>query len=150
MKQLGGELKARLQAAMADGGPEAAVRVCADEAQAITAGLRAEGMRAGRASLRLRNPNNTAPAWVQQWLEVQGERKADGVVGIDTIDSGTARVLQPIAVDGICLTCHGAPQAIPPSVRTLLRERYAQDRATGYSPGDLRGAIWAEVALPKP
>ena len=56
-----------------------------------------------------------------------------------------ARVALPIPMDAPCLVCHGAPEAIPDAVRSVLTERYPDDAATGYQAGELRGAIWAEA-----
>lgn len=143
---LGSTLRARLLAAMSEGGPPAAVQVCADAAQGMAADVaREHGARVGRSSLRLRNPSNEAPEWVAEWLRAQGERPAAGVEGFARVEDGHARVLRPIAVEGPCVTCHGPSEAIAPEVAAILRERYPEDRATGYSAGDLRGALWAEA-----
>jgi len=152
-RELGQTLKGRLMGAMAEGGPAAAVDLCATQARELTAavGQRAEA-RVGRSSLRLRNPANAAPPWVAAWLEAQGERPAEGVEGIrqvvDTEDGRSARVLVPIAVEAPCLVCHGDPAAIPAEVKTVLQARYPEDRATGYRLGDLRGALFAELRIP--
>lgn len=143
---LASTLRARLLAAMAEGGPTAAAEVCADAAQGMAADVaRAHDARVGRSSLRMRNPANAAPPWVDEWLRAQGERPAAGAEGFARIEDGHARVLRPIAVEGPCVTCHGAPDAIAPEVAAILRDRYPSDRATGYAVGDLRGALWAEV-----
>jgi hypothetical protein len=46
-----------------------------------------------------------------------------------------------------CLACHGDPEAIDPQVKRLLAERYPDDTAVGYKPGDLRGAVSVSVLL---
>ena len=57
--QLGSRLKARLMAAMSEGGPIAAIEVCAEEAPQIAQQVSEEtGYRVGRTSLRVRNPAN--------------------------------------------------------------------------------------------
>lgn len=141
-------LRARLLAAMGEGGPPAAMRVCADAAQGMAADVtREHRARVGRSSLRLRNPANAAPPWVGEWLRTQGERPAAGVEGFARIEDGHARVLRPIAVEGPCVTCHGSPAMIAPEIATLLRAHYPNDRAIGYAVGDLRGALWAEIAV---
>jgi hypothetical protein len=150
---LAGALKARLQAAMSDGGPEAAARVCADEAQAMTKQIAdARGVSVGRSSLRLRNPANQGPDWVSAWLTEQGERPAAGVEGFARVDvvgtTRVARVLKPIPVDALCLTCHGPKETLTEPVRALLAARYPTDAATGYAVGDLRGAVWGEATVP--
>jgi hypothetical protein len=146
------QLRARLTAVMSTEGPQAAVRVCADEAQALTQAVaKAHGASGGRASLRQRNATSPPPDWVASWLQTQGERKGEGVQGmaetVDTPAGRVARVLQPIVIAEPCLACHGAAETIAPAVKEVLAARYPNDRATGYALGDLRGAAWAEVAV---
>lgn len=161
MGQLGGALKARLQAALQEGGPAAAMEVCSVHAPGVARKVAdMTGVQVGRSSLRLRNPTNEGPAWVSAWLTQQGERPAAGVEGraqvVEVAAGRQAQVLAPIGVEPVCLTCHGAPESLAPEVRDLLASRYPDDRATGYAVGDLRGAIWslvevepsAEVATP--
>ncbi len=147
---LGETLKGRLMESMKEGGPAAAAEVCASEAQALTAKVGEEaGVSVGRASLKRRNPANEGPDWVRAWLEASDGAPAAQLEGFarvdDTPDGPRARVLVPLAVGGPCLTCHGPVEAIPQEVAALLAERYPEDMATGYAPGDLRGAIWAEA-----
>lgn len=145
---LGGALRARLLAALAEGGPAHAVEVCAAEARVITARVSEEtGARVDRASLRERGTHET-PAWVVAWLSEQGERPAEGVTGLARIEDGRARVLRPIVVETPCLTCHG--EAIAPEIAAILDARYPDERARGYRVGDLRGALWAEVTVATP
>mgnify|MGYP001413874653 CR=1 FL=1 len=57
--QLGGQLKAELTNAIAEGGPMAAINVCYLRAPEIAAQLsQASGARVGRTALRVRNPSN--------------------------------------------------------------------------------------------
>lgn len=150
------DLRTRLTEAMNQGGPAAAIEVCATEAQRITAsvpeiaGADVEA-EVGRSSLKLRNSANRGPDWVRRWLDTQGERPAEGVTGPAAVvtlgGKPIARVLRPIAVQGMCLTCHGPAEAIPPEVQKVLKARYPEDKATGYGVGALRGAAWAEVRI---
>jgi len=147
------QLRQRLQLAMADKGPAHALDVCAGEAQAIRARIAHESQtHLGRSSLRLRTPADRAPDWVQTWLDEHGEKKVAGVQGFSRIDetpSGRfARVLEPIAIEKGCIPCHGAAEQLGPGVKDALSARYPGDSAIGYAEGDLRGAIWAEKALP--
>lgn len=146
--ELRGRLKARLTDAMAKGGAEAALRVCAEEAGPIREAVAKEmGVTVGRSSLRLRSAKDAAPAWVADWLQRQGERPAEGVTGLAERAGSppVAHVLEPIRIDPPCLVCHGPKDQLAPGVAAVLAERYPQDEATGYALGDLRGAFWAEV-----
>lgn len=156
LDKLMSDLKARLTAAMEQGGPAAAIEVCTTEAQRITAAvpeIAGAGVEAkvGRGSLKIRNPANKAPDWVKRWLEAQGERAAEGLkapAAVATMEGKRiARVLRPIAIQGMCLTCHGPTLMIPPDVQAVLKTRYPDDQATGYALGALRGAAWAEVKV---
>jgi hypothetical protein len=147
-KTLGGSLKSRLMSAMQEGGPEGALEACATEASSLTAGVGNKRLRVGRSTLRLRNPKNAeAPDWVKSWLVETGERKAEGVAGVEEVVDGTARILIPLATGGLCLTCHGNTKSNSETMQALLASRYPGDKATGYEVGDLRGALWAEFDL---
>jgi hypothetical protein len=149
---LTGALKSTLMDAMSQGGPEAAVSACADQAQG-TAALALSGTRAraGRTSTRLRSPVNRAPDWVSPWLATYGdgplaEAKPETIVS-EADGSVTARIIRPIEVVPLCLSCHGDPASIPPEVTAILAQRYPDDAAVGYAVGDLRGAVWAEATV---
>lgn len=147
-KQLGGTLKARVVEELGRGGPAAAVKVCSAEAPALAAKIEAEtGVKVGRSSTKLRNPANAGPDWVQAWLAANAGRPAAEVPPYEAVVDGKARVIRPIAVEAVCLGCHGAVEAQPPELRAELAARYPKDAATGYALGDLRGALWAEVAV---
>lgn len=139
-------LKERLGEALRDGGPPRGIEACKLVAQDLTAAVGAEaGVRVGRSSLRLRNPANQGPAWVQELLTQWGEgRVADYQPGHATVD-GTFRFWKPIPVEGVCLNCHAAPDSLTAEVRQALEAGYPQDQATGFAYGDLRGVFWAEV-----
>ncbi|MEZ4301620.1 MAG: DUF3365 domain-containing protein [Polyangiaceae bacterium] len=151
-QKLGSQLRTRLIDSMNNGGPANAIQVCTTEAQGIAAQVAKDtGARVGRSSLKLRNPKDAPPGWVQTWLVAQGDKKADATTGIEGIfDSPAgkvARFLKPIAIEPNCLSCHGSPDQISAEVKTALAEKYPEDKATDYKPGDLRGALWSEVPL---
>jgi hypothetical protein len=146
-------LMQRLRSVLGEaGGMIAAVRVCASEAQDLTAGVaEAQEMALGRSSTRLRNPENRPPQWVAQWLADHEGQAADTVepmLGIAVRDGKrVARYVGPIGVQPLCLSCHGPSETIPAEVKTILAQHYPRDKATGYAVGDLRGAVWAELEL---
>lgn len=131
----------RVQEAVAEGGHARAVEVCNEEAPAITRAVGEElGVKVGRTAERIRNPENAPPAWVAEKIEDRPrapihEREGDG----------TLRALFPIFLGEPCLKCHGGESELAPGVKDVLAERYPDDRATGFSAGDLRGWLWVEV-----
>lgn len=149
-------LQARMIQSMKQHGPSDAAETCSIEASALTESVVGGqvGARVGRASLRLRNPGNAGPDWVQTWLDRQGERTGGGVVGFERIEptpnGPVARVVRPIVVGPQCLTCHGPKETLAADVRAVLERQYPDDGAVGYALGDLRGAMWAEVPVGAP
>lgn len=153
------ELMSRLQSAIESGGPANAVQVCADVAQDVTDRLAAEqDLSIRRTGLRVRNPANAPDEFERDWLlrADAAVRAGETVAGLYEIlespDGGSElRHLRPIVFPGgVCSTCHGPVEQIPPEVRAILRQRYPDDQATGFQPGDLRGAISVRVAVAPP
>ena len=140
---LGSELQTRLLAALKEG-PESAVSVCADEAQAIAARVSLDtGFGVGRTALKTRNPANAPQPWQRPVLADWSERVAageslNGVEFYDTTADGF-RYMRPIVTQGLCVTCHGG--ALAPALADAIAERYPHDQATGFEPGSLRGAF---------
>lgn len=144
-------LGARLQAAMADGGPVNAVHVCRDEAPAIAARLsRESGWQVRRIGTRVRNPlTGVADAWEQTQLADFDRRLAahaapDALATYAELDEPAGRYqryMKAIVVAPLCLACHGQPDAQPPALRTALQTDYPYDAAVGYRLGELRGAF---------
>lgn len=143
------DLRGQLQAAMAAGGPSAAIGVCKEVAPAIAASLsEREGWQVARTSHRLRNPANAPDAHEAAVLERFLTARAEGIgaetleeFGIVDMADGTRsfRYMKAIPAEGPCLACHGA--AIAPEVAAAIAEAYPQDRATGFVEGDVRGAF---------
>lgn len=121
-------------------GPAAAIDVCKLDAPAIAARLSTKGAEMGRTSHRLRNPANASPDWVRPILDAflaGGEEPAPVAV---ELAGGRAGYVEPIALQPLCLTCHGS--SLAPDVAARLSEAYPRDRATGFEVGDLRGVWW--------
>ncbi|MFN3370390.1 MAG: DUF3365 domain-containing protein [Sphingomonadaceae bacterium] len=148
------ELRGRLDAAMAEGGPVGAIKVCAEDAPAIARRLSAEsGAIVRRTALRTRNPAAAPDAfeaatmddWVDSPLEAPGRPKVQV-----RADGEGFRYMRAIPTQGQCLACHGAPEAIAPDVKAAIDARYPQDRATGFAEGQMRGAFsiaWTGPAI---
>ncbi len=144
MRSLGGKLRERVGAEMKAGGPVQAIAVCRDEASALTAEVAGSGeIELGRTSHKLRNPDNAVPAWLSTYLaEVQALPAAR--VRPRVFDLGDrVGLVRPIGTAEVCTRCHGGADSLDPAVRALLADAYPEDRATGFSPGDLRGLFWA-------
>ena len=134
-------LGTRLREVISEGGPAAAISVCADEADAMTTKVGAEhGLRIGRTSAKLRNPGNTVPAWATPIIA----EHPSGPVFVD-LPAGALGALLPIRLKKMCENCHGEPSSLAQPVRNALTQLYPNDRATGYKEGDLRGWFWLEV-----
>ena len=154
-----GRLRNRLQAAMAEGGPTAAVEVCHTEAPQIAAAVMAEhDLRLGRVAApgRNRNPAHAADDWrlttLQAFQQAVDEGAAAGeqlaVVHEDLPEGVVLRMMRGIATEPLCVACHGTEVA--PEVRATILAHYPDDGATGFSLGDLRGALWVEVPAAVP
>lgn len=143
--QFVGELKPKLKQAMAEGGPTHAIEVCARVAPKIADSLSvASGWRVNRVSLKSRNASRAQPdqwerAVLQEFDQRQaaGESPADINYGVTT--RGRYRYMQAQGVEAICLVCHG--QELSDEVQSTLEKYYPDDWATGYSLGQVRGAI---------
>ena len=154
MKQLGGSLKGELQAAMKDGGPINAISVCNKRAPEIASQVSSEkDLQIGRVSLKNRNPSNAAEGWKKAVLEDFEARKAAGESPdklvfreIAEVDGGKEfRMMKAIPAAKICLACHGTD--IDADLAAEIGSIYPDDKATGYSEGDLRGAFWVTSKL---
>ena len=149
---LGAGLMTMLTQELQRGGPDAAIAICADSAQARTRQHQAAGLAVRRVGTRVRNPANAPDSLERAILDafeaslLAGALPADTVVMRALAGGGTElRYLRPVRVQEGCLTCHGATEGIPASVRSVLLDRYPNDQATGYRVGDLRGAVSVTV-----
>jgi hypothetical protein len=154
LQRLGAELRAEL----AKGGPDGAVAVCKQIAPDIAGDIsRRNGWRVARVSLRTRNPMLGQPdAWEQNVLAEFDRRaaageKPDQIEFAQTVDEPQGRYyryMKAIPVQPLCLTCHGTESVIPESVSARLTAEYPHDRAVGYAPGQIRGAVTIKRLLP--
>ena len=144
-RQFVGELKPQLQQAMRAGGPAGAIEVCADIAPRLADRLSAQsGWQVKRVSLKPRNASRAQPdAWETTVLQDFDRRQAAGepAAGIHRgeLVGGRYRYMQAQGAGALCLTCHGTNLA--PPVQAALQAYYPDDRATGYTLGQIRGAI---------
>jgi hypothetical protein len=138
------DLQKALKSGLAEG-PAAAIQVCRVKAPGIADALSVDGVRMGRSSHKLRNPDNTAPDWVspimQTYLDDASSREPRAI----ELDGGRWGYVEPIIVQPLCLTCHGSELA--PDVAEGIAELYPEDKATGFEAGDLRGVFWLEFPM---
>jgi len=138
----------RLKEAMSEGGPAAAVSVCRDEAQQLTAAVAARHrLEIGRTTHALRNPANAPRPWAQPIVSDHAGQTAAEVEPAALDLGGRIGVLRPIGTLDFCVTCHGPREAVEAVIGDVLEAAYPADEAVGFAPGDLRGWMWAEVDL---
>jgi hypothetical protein len=145
-----------LTAEMAKSGPEGAIEVCRDKApQMAKAASEETGWAIRRVSLNNRNPKAVPDAWERAVLEDFDRRAAAGEAP-GTLEKGelvteagqkTYRYMKALPTAELCLGCHGTPASLSPAVRAKLAALYPQDKATGYSVGQIRGAITLKKPL---
>jgi len=145
-----------LNSQIAKGGPAAAVEVCNEKApQMAKAASEQTGWAIRRVSLRNRNPKAVPDAWELEALKDFDQRAAAGEKPatlekygvVDTATGKEYRYMKALPTQPVCLACHGAAENFAPEVAEKLRTLYPADKATGYSVGDLRGAITLRKAM---
>jgi len=144
------DLKSVLMKNLSEGGPLQAITVCSDTAQALTNSIgEKNNVVLRRVTFKPRNPKDTADTFeskvLSRWHELMNEgsfgKETEYLEIVETEDKSYVRYMKPIFIQGPCLTCHGGENMISSEVKNLLKEKYPDDKATGYKPGDLRGAI---------
>ncbi len=146
-KNFGKQLKAELKKGMQQGGPVNAISVCHIKAPQISRKLSHDQMTLARTSLKYRNPKNKPDAWetkVLQRFDQQNKQNPD-VKNLEYYEVVTEenieylRYMKAIPTADVCLACHG--QSLAPAVIAKLDELYPEDKARGYSQGEIRGAF---------
>ena len=145
VKEFVGQLKPQLKKAMQEGGPTLAIESCATIAPAIADALTAQtGWEVRRVSLKTRNASRAEPDdWERSVLIQFDQRRAAGElppsINFGETQGGYYRYMQAQGVEPVCLVCHGEQLSAP--VKKILDDYYPNELATGYSLGQLRGAI---------
>jgi len=138
-KSLKGALVAGLE-----NGPVSAISACRMEAPTLAQKASSAAVRVGRASNKLRNPHNAPKPWMKPLLDRYENDPDSREPAVVVIDDATVGYVEPIYVQPLCVTCHGAELA--PDLQAKLDELYPDDQAKGYVAGDLRGVFWAELS----
>ncbi len=144
------KLLAVLQKEMTKGGPEGAIDVCREKApQMAKEASEKTGWNIRRVSLKNRNPKAVPDAWEQAALQdfdrrsAAGEKPASLEKG-EIVTEGNIKVyryIKALPTQNLCMSCHGTSDNISPAVKAKLNELYPHDKATGYAPGEIRGAM---------
>lgn len=94
-------------------------------------------------SLRLRNPNNAPDEFEKRVLKtLEDNKKLDEYWKIDEVNQEKYfRYMLPLVIEEACLQCHGEKEKIP----AFIKEKYTTDAATGYTLGDIRGAVSLKI-----
>lgn len=151
IKAFATELKGTLQAAIKTGGPVEGIQVCNLKAPGIAEAHSLSDWDVGRTSLKLRNPDNAPDNWEVSVLTSFEQRLAAGEspqsLEASKIEGDTFFYMKAIPAGAVCMACHG--EAVSPEVASRLSELYPNDQATGYQPGQLRGAFSLSRPLDK-
>jgi hypothetical protein len=137
--------KQDLQQALREGlsrGPVEAVSACQLQASKIADGISQDGIRVGRTSHRLRNPDNRSPKWARPILEEYLAEPSARTPRSLALADGSVGYVEPIYMQSLCLTCHG--ESLATDVADEITRRYPQDQAIGFKLGELRGIFWLE------
>lgn len=153
-KAFGGSLKQALQAAIKEGGLTNGIAVCNTVAPEIAANNSDGEWTISRTSLRVRNPDNAPTEWQELQLHAMEKQPVRNGKPVEVWQVSEAsgqpqfRYMSAIPTQEICLGCHG--KSIDSQVKAKVAELYPEDRATGFSEGDLRGAFVVTRAVPAP
>lgn len=145
------QIRGELTKEMEFSGPLRAVVVCKYVVPEISSALsRKSGWRVTRVSLKPRNPAlGAADAWEQKVL-LDFDKRAERGEKPESLEHGEFvtepggryyRFMKALPMGPLCASCHGPADKLTPSVRALLESEYPNDRATGYSAGQIRGAV---------
>jgi Protein of unknown function (DUF3365) len=142
-------LKSRLSEAIKTGGVKGAVGSCKPLAPELTTTVGDQSnLEIARTALRLRNPDNAPDAWELVNLELflkqlaaGGDHKTLEMFDVVTTKEGQRlfRYMKPIMTGELCLGCHGP--AMPQDIKLEIARNYPEDKATGFSLGEMRGAF---------
>lgn len=142
-----------LQDEIKKSGPEGAIPVCKDMAPKMAGEISQQtGWKIKRVSLKARNDARAIPdAWETAALEDFDKRAAAGESPAK-LEKGEKvgseyRYVKALPVQSLCLNCHGTDDKLNAAVKAALGQHYPNDKATGYSEGQIRGVISVRKAL---
>lgn len=131
-------------------GPSNAIETCIMSAPVLAMEMsRNLNISIKRVSLRPRNlVRGSADSWEQGVMlrfqdEIRSGTQTSDIEHAELVQEPTGaflRYMKPILAKEDCLKCHGSVQLNPEVIHTL-RRLYPNDLATGYSEGDMIGAV---------
>jgi hypothetical protein len=139
---------------MKEGGPVHTIGVCNQVAPNLSeAHSQLSGWQVARTSLKPRTPKNAPDAWESGVLKEFDTRKAAGedpakLLYTEIVEEKghkVFRMMKAIPTAEVCTKCHGVD--LPAPVVEKLDELYPEDKARGYSVGDIRGAFTLKKML---
>jgi len=141
------ELSSNLMEQMKLGGTTQAVPFCNHQAMPITNKMAEKfNVTIKRTSDKIRNSENEASVRELEIIEKYKssiEKNEDLAPIVELDENNQKHYYAPIKLNAKCLTCHGKLEG-KLSVKTdsLIKSLYLNDKAIGYSEGELRG-IWS-------
>lgn len=141
-----------MQTAVETEGPVKAIAVCKEKAPALLADIRRQtGWQIRRVSLKTRNASTGTPdVWEARQLADFNIRAANGEkaellevgeIVSDADGKRSFRYLKALPVAPVCVSCHGQRETQSDDLQAALAKDYPHDAATGYSVGQVRGAL---------
>lgn len=153
-KQFVEKLQPELKKGMQAGGPVNAISVCHSKAPQIAHDMsQASGWNINRVSLKPRGAGAKPDAWEKEVMMQFDQQLAKGA-DIKTLEFSQVvimngekqfRYMKAIPTGEVCLKCHGTDVQAP--VKEAIQKYYPQDKATGFSAGQMRGAFSFTKAL---
>lgn len=137
-------LKSALTKAIQREGLPGAVKYCNENAFPITAVWTSENITLKRVAENYRNPKNAPDSTdsVQWKIFTTAKAKGDALQPSIVEAQNVIHYYKPILLQPMCSACHGKKGVdILPAVSTIIDSLYPNDKATGFSAGDLRG-MW--------
>ncbi|SMN13785.1 Cytochrome c family protein [Bathymodiolus heckerae thiotrophic gill symbiont] len=144
IKSVASVLKPQLKAAIKSGGFVHALKFCSVQAPIIGKNANKDSdWSVRRISLKNRNPNAVPDAWEAKALHDFNKRAVKGEniakMAFSEVVNGEFRFIKAQGTQKVCLACHG--KSINTKVLTEIEKAYPNDKATGYSLGEVRGAF---------
>ncbi|MGE0073051.1 MAG: DUF3365 domain-containing protein [Thiomonas sp.] len=144
-------LSGKLQESMKANGPAGSIPVCKTIAPQIALGLADKtGWKITRVGTRVRNVDMGTPnVWQHKALahlnaDLKSGAKPETLEWSEVVmENGkpTLHYAKAIVLQTQCVACHGTAEQLAAGVADKLKIEYPHDQATGYAPGQLRGAV---------